>query len=149
MSHVSDLVYQMATPQVESPAIGGCDANCWAWFADLYDHPQWGLAATIPNFTEVGGTVGRLCRVTNTCERETLEVRWDALSRLAAIRRTVCPTAEHHAWTAVINSGLDAHDLLDDIEYDGTETVTSAFSAIIAAHSDVDAEKFMAQAAEA
>lgn len=149
MSHVSDLVYLMATAQVETPAIDGCDASRWAWFADLYDHPQWGLAATIPNFTEVGGTVGGLCRATGAGERETVEVRWDALSRLAAIRRTGCPTAEHHAWTAVINSGLDAHDLLDDIEYGGTETVTSAFSAIIAAHSDVDAEKFIAQAAAA
>ncbi|MDV6270961.1 hypothetical protein [Rhodococcus globerulus] len=149
MSAISDLVYQMATAQMETPALDGSDAGRWAWFADLYDNPQWGLAATIPNFNEAGGSVGRLCRATTTCERESLMIRWEALSRLAAIKRTESATAEHHAWTAVINSGVDVHDLLDDIEYGGTETVTSAFSAIISAHSDVNAEKFIAQATNA
>lgn len=143
---MSDLVYQMATAQVEAPAIDGSAANRWSWFADLYDHPQWGLTATIPDFNEAGRTIGRLCRATVTGDHNALGIRWNALSRLAAIKDTVCPTAEHHAWTAVINSGIDAHDFVNDIDFGGTETVTSAFSAIIAAHSDTDAENFIEQA---
>lgn len=146
MSTISERVYQMATGEVEAPALDGSAANRWFWFADLYDHPQWGLAATIPDFNEAGSTVGRLCRATVTGDHNALGVRWDVLSRLAAIKDTVCPTAEHHAWTAVINSGIDAHDFFDDIDFGGTETVTSAFSAIIAAHSATDAKKFIEQA---
>jgi hypothetical protein len=146
---ITERIYQMAAGHLETPAIDGTPARRWAWFAELYDHPQWGLGATIPGFHDAGATIGKLCRDTVTGTPDSLKVRWDVLSRLAAIKGAMCPTAEHHAWTAVTNSAIDAHDFLDDLDFGGIEVVSSAFTAIVAAHAGEDAEQIIAKSLEA
>ncbi|OFE10059.1 hypothetical protein [Rhodococcus sp. 1139] len=147
--NVSERIYEMAAGHADTPAADGTPARRWSWFAALYDDPRWGLGATIPDFTAVGATVGKLCRATVAGDPDSLKVRWDILGRLAAIKGAACPVAEHHAWTAVTNSCIDAHDFLDDLGFGGVEVATSAFTAIVAGHADADAEKFIAQAVDA
>ncbi|MDJ0419626.1 hypothetical protein ACVH9Z_15450 [Rhodococcus opacus] len=149
MTSLADRVYLMASGKAMTPATEGPAEIRWNWFADLYDNPRWGLS-TIPSFpASAAHTVAELCRATSTDptadadvvadQVNALKARWQAIDRLAAIKGGRAQSeAADYAWAAVAASSVDAYDYLAGVEFSGTETVSCAFWAQLAAQpSDV------------
>ncbi|QSE72462.1 hypothetical protein JYA91_29495 (plasmid) [Rhodococcus sp. PSBB049] len=151
---VADMILAMADGRLEAPAPDTADpVQRWEWFADLYAHPHWGMAITVPAFpTALGAVVADACRAVPHQRHDggVVAQQWGWLAHRARTQlKQTGSLAELHAWSAITFTALDADDHRHGRPFGGTETVTTVFSAVLAAQPPAVAGELIAAAVDA
>lgn len=126
------------------------DADRWAWIGGLYASPEWGLVTAIPDLPPIAiSQISRAC--TAMIDRASSPEQWEAIKELAqAGLSTSQPNgALNFAWSAVLDTCIDAFDHLAGRQFFGNEAIMGAVLAVRSQHSEAAAARFAANAIDA
>lgn len=126
------------------------DADRWEWIGGLYASPEWGLVTMVPDVPTIAiSRISRACRA--MADQASSSEQWESIRKLAqAGFSTSTPNGPlNFAWSAVLDTCVDAFDHLAGRQFVGNEAIMGAVLAVRSQHSEAVAAQFAANAIDA
>jgi hypothetical protein len=131
-----DLVVDLSLGHVDLPEVLDCPVRRWAWFADMLDHPLWGVATEVPALAALCNEAARLCRWTATGgNTDALAHQWRSLVwSLAIAHRFQRSLDETETLTLISDLAVDGADHCAGREMSGFEALLGYIATLRAVH---------------
>jgi hypothetical protein len=146
---LGDLVVDLGLGHLDPPDALECPSRRWAWFANMLDHPHWGIATEVPALAALCDEAARLCRQTATARNtDTLAQQWRSLACSVAIaHRFQRNLSETETLTLMSDLAVDGADHCAGKEMSGFEALLGCIATLRAIHG-LDARQILIRSTE-
>lgn len=133
---IGDVVVELSLGHLDLPDVLECPTRRWAWFADLLDHPGWGVATDVP-------AIAALCNEAASLSRRTavdgasgvLTERWRSLVPTVAVaRRFQRSVGEAEALALISDLAVDGVDHCSGQDVSGFEALLGYIATVRTVH---------------
>lgn len=133
---LGDLVLDLSLRHLDLPNVLECPTRRWAWFADVLDHPLWGLAADVPALAALCDEAARLGRRTALGrDADTVAQQWRSLMRSVAIaHRSERSISESETLMLISDLAVDGVDHCGGRTVSGFEALLGYIATVRAVH---------------
>lgn len=135
-SPIGDVVVELSLGHLDLPDALECPTRRWAWFADLLDHRDWGIATELPAIAALCKEVAHLSRQTAVEGASgVLTERWNSfVPTVAVARRFQRSVGEAEALALISELAVDGVDHCSGKDVSGFEALLEYIATVRAVH---------------